>query len=107
MLAGLVMTKIMHTADSLSLINVVEASLRKYLENQLEIIQGNELVFKEMKFCEPLVNTVVGLNSRLESLIKAALDMVSANNVKSFLSVLVTLFRKFFGFCFGATKAVM
>nr|GEW20582.1 MAG2-interacting protein 2 [Tanacetum cinerariifolium] len=82
MLAGLVVTKIMHTANSLGLINVAEASLRKYLENQLEIIQGDESIFKEMKFCEPLVNTVAGLNSRLESLIKAALDIVSPNNVK-------------------------
>ncbi|PIN16554.1 putative protein (Neuroblastoma-amplified protein) [Handroanthus impetiginosus] len=38
-LAGLLVTKLMHTNASLSLVNIAEASLRKYLEKQLQELQ--------------------------------------------------------------------
>ncbi|KAD4584211.1 hypothetical protein E3N88_21812 [Mikania micrantha] len=82
MLAGLVVTKIMHTSPSFGLINVAEASLRKYLENQLEGIRGNDFKFEETAFCEPLVNTVVRLSGGLEKLINSALVILSPNDVK-------------------------
>ncbi|KAJ9546225.1 hypothetical protein OSB04_025932 [Centaurea solstitialis] len=81
-LAGLVVTKIMHTTASLGLINVAEASLRKYLEKQLDILQADELKLEEMKFCESIVNTVARLSSRSESLIKSALGLLSPTDVK-------------------------
>lgn len=81
-LAGLVVTKIMHTTASLGLINVAEASLRKYLEKQLKVLQAGDLKFEEMKFCESIVNTVAGLSSRLESSMKSAVALLSPNDVK-------------------------
>ncbi|XP_076915022.1 MAG2-interacting protein 2-like [Bidens hawaiensis] len=82
MLAGLVVTKMMHTSISLGLVNVAEASLRKYLQNQIEVIRGNRFKVEEMRFCEPLVNTVVGLSGRVESSINSALVILPSNDVK-------------------------
>ncbi|KAM0071082.1 putative transcription factor WD40-like family [Helianthus debilis subsp. tardiflorus] len=82
MLAGLVVTKLMHTSVSLGLINVAEASLRKYLENQLEVIRVGGYNFEEMSFCEPLVNTVVRLSGGVENSINSALVLLSPDNVK-------------------------
>ncbi|XP_071709835.1 MAG2-interacting protein 2 [Rutidosis leptorrhynchoides] len=82
MLAGLVVMKMMHTNVSLGLINVAEASLRKYLANQLEVLQGTDFKFEEMKFCEVLVNTVGGLSSKVENSIKSSLGMLSTNDGK-------------------------
>ncbi|KAI3756951.1 hypothetical protein L6452_04483 [Arctium lappa] len=81
-LAGLVVTKIMHTTASLGLINVADASLRKYLEKQLNVLQADDFKFEEMKFCESIVNTVAGLSSRLESLMKSAIALLSPNDSK-------------------------
>lgn len=73
MLAGLVVTKIMHTNASLGLINVAEDSLRKYLENQLQVLSLTGFEFD----CEPLVNTVAELSGKLENLIKSAVELLS------------------------------
>lgn len=72
-LAGFLVVKFMHTNASFSLINVAEASLRWYLEKQLEALPANTSNLKEMS----LVNTVVGLRSKLENLILSALQLLA------------------------------
>ncbi|KAL7183536.1 hypothetical protein ACSBR2_025854 [Camellia fascicularis] len=78
-LAGFLVTKFMHTNASLSLINVTEASLRKYLERQIQVLQDDELMHRDLGFAEPLVNTVKQMRSRLESLIQSALSSLTTN----------------------------
>ncbi|CAK9146528.1 unnamed protein product [Ilex paraguariensis] len=79
-LAGFLVTKYMHTNASLSLINVAEASLRRYLESQLKVLQGDEFSREDMNFCEPLVNTVSSLRERLVNLIPSVLSLLSTND---------------------------
>jgi hypothetical protein len=55
-LAGFIVTKFMHTSESLSLINVAASSLNRYLERQLHLLQANEFHI-EME-CKTLRNTV-------------------------------------------------
>ncbi|XP_028099508.1 MAG2-interacting protein 2 [Camellia sinensis] len=78
-LAGFLVTKFMHTNASLSLINVAEASLRKYLERQIQVLQDDELMHQDLGFAEPLVNTVTQMRSGLESLIQSALSSLTTN----------------------------
>lgn len=79
-LAGILVTKFMHTNASLSLINVAEASLRKYLEmQQLQVLQDDASASADRDFCEPLANTVAQLKGRLGNLIQTALSMISTN----------------------------
>lgn len=79
-LAGILVSKFMHTNASLSLINVAEASLRKYLEmQQLQVVEDDAFTSADMDFCEPLANTVAQLNGRLGNLIQTALSLISTN----------------------------
>lgn len=79
-LAGILVTKFMHTNASLSLINVAEASLRKYLEmQQLQVLEDDAFTSAYMDFCEPLANTVAQLKHRLGNLIQTALSLISTN----------------------------
>lgn len=77
-LAGILVTKFMHTNASLSLINVAEASLRKYLQ-QLQVLEDDAFTSMNMDFCEPLANTVAQLKHRLGNLIQTALSLISTN----------------------------
>lgn len=72
-LAGFLVTKFMHTNASLSLINIAEATLRKYLETQLQFLQNGEHAAQELNFGEPLVNTISVLRDRMENLLQSAL----------------------------------
>ncbi|XP_057462570.1 MAG2-interacting protein 2-like isoform X2 [Actinidia eriantha] len=76
-LAGLLVTKFMHTNPSLSLINIAEASLRRFLERQLRAIQGDEATNQDANFGEPLVNSISQLRSRFPNLIQSALLSLS------------------------------
>lgn len=78
-LAGILVTKFMHTNASLGLINVAEASLRRYLERQLQVLQDDAFTSEDMDFCEPLVNTVACLRGRLEKHIHTSLSLLSTN----------------------------
>ncbi|KAI3457970.1 hypothetical protein Pfo_014633 [Paulownia fortunei] len=74
-LAGFLVTRFMHTNASLSLINIAEASLRKYLERQFQELQERES-WENMSFCEPLLNTVTNLRGKLGNLIQSALSLL-------------------------------
>ncbi|KAI5405491.1 MAG2-interacting protein 2 isoform X1 [Lathyrus oleraceus] len=76
-LAGFIVTKFMHTSESLSLINIANASLNRYLERQLHMLQTNEF-HVEME-CKTLRNTVSRLRGRLSNLIQSTLPLLSAN----------------------------
>ncbi|XP_050231245.1 MAG2-interacting protein 2 isoform X2 [Mercurialis annua] len=78
-LAGFLVTKFMHTNASLSLINIAEASLTRYLEMQLQAVQHDEFGVDEVSSCELLRNTVSRLISKLGNDIGAALSLLSAN----------------------------
>ncbi|KAJ7965299.1 MAG2-interacting protein 2 [Quillaja saponaria] len=76
-LAGFLVTKFMHTNASLSLINIAEASLTKYLEGQLNMLQSNEVSVE--KTCITLKNAIGSLRSKMNNLIQSALALLSAN----------------------------
>jgi hypothetical protein len=69
--AGLLVTKLMHTNASLSLLSVAESSLRKYLETQQ--LQAEQ----ELDSC--LVNTISNLRQRSQHLFRSALTSLSAS----------------------------
>ncbi|KAL3630728.1 hypothetical protein CASFOL_023712 [Castilleja foliolosa] len=77
-LAGFLVTKFMHTNASLSLINIAEASLRKYLEGHFWESQGSGS-WENMVFCEPLLNTVTNLRGKLGDSIQSALALLSTD----------------------------
>ncbi|KAH9716688.1 MAG2-interacting protein 2 [Citrus sinensis] len=77
-LAGFLITKFMHTNASLSLINIAEASLNRYLEKQLQQLQHEE-AFLDESCSETLKNTVSRLRSKMGNLIESALSFLSRN----------------------------
>ncbi|KAL0304447.1 UNVERIFIED_CONTAM: MAG2-interacting protein 2 [Sesamum radiatum] len=77
-LAGFLVTRFMHTNASLSLINISEPSLRKYLEIQFQELQERQ-PWENMSFCEPLLNTVTNLRDKLGNLIQSALSLIPAD----------------------------
>ncbi|MED6165743.1 hypothetical protein PIB30_102472 [Stylosanthes scabra] len=74
-LAAFLVTKFMHTNESLSLINIAEASLVWYLERQLHLLQMNEVPVE--KTCITLKNTVGSLRGKMSSLIQSTLSLLS------------------------------
>ncbi|XVE58313.1 hypothetical protein DITRI_Ditri04bG0160200 [Diplodiscus trichospermus] len=79
-LAGFLVTKFMHTNASLALINVAEASLRRYLERQLHLLEHDKFAPEEMSCFEPLKNTVSSLRGKLENLLQSALPLLPRND---------------------------
>ncbi|CAJ1974435.1 unnamed protein product [Sphenostylis stenocarpa] len=77
-LAGFLVTKFMHSNESLSLINIAGASLNRYLEMQLHMLQVNE--FPVEKTCKTLKNTVGRLRGKLSSFIQSILPSLSASS---------------------------
>ncbi|CAN7101395.1 unnamed protein product [Brassica rapa subsp. narinosa] len=74
-LAGFLVTKFMHSNPSLSLINVAEASLRRYLEKQVESLEDS---FGETTEVETLKNTVSSLRVDSKEVIRSALTSLSS-----------------------------
>ncbi|KAM7274316.1 hypothetical protein ACFE04_028980 [Oxalis oulophora] len=79
-LAGFVLTKFMHTNASLSLINVSEASLVRYLQKSLDGLELDKFSLEDMRCCEPLNGTISKLKSRLGNVLHSALSIVSGNS---------------------------
>lgn len=75
-LGGFFVTKFMHTNASLSLINVAEASLRRFLERQLHTLQQDECDPEEMSSCKMLKNTVSSLREKLANSIQSAMALL-------------------------------
>ncbi|XP_015572661.2 MAG2-interacting protein 2 isoform X1 [Ricinus communis] len=78
-LAGFLVTKFMHTNASLSLVNVAEASLARYLERQLHALQHDEFAVDDISSCKLLKNTVSKLRGKLGTGIQSALALLPAN----------------------------
>ncbi|CAI0397502.1 unnamed protein product [Linum tenue] len=72
-LAGFLVTKFMHTNTSISVIDLAEASLRRYLEGQHRALVEKELGPDELSSCGILKNTVVGLRDKLVDSIPSVL----------------------------------
>lgn len=79
LLAGLIVTKFMHTNASLSLVNIAESSLTRFLERQLHVLQNDKLVLDELSSHQALKNTVLRMTGKLETLIQSALSSLSTN----------------------------
>ncbi|XP_019090516.1 PREDICTED: MAG2-interacting protein 2-like [Camelina sativa] len=75
-LAGFLVTKFMHSNPSLSLINVAEASLRRYLEKQLESLEHLDDSADNSEL-ETLKNTISSLRGTLKEVIRPALVSLS------------------------------
>nr|GME01477.1 MAG2-interacting protein 2 [Ipomoea batatas] len=75
-LAGLLVTKFMHTNASVSLLNIAGASLRKYLETQIQILPGIESSLDNTHSSELLVNTLSSLKGKLGSLMQSSLSVL-------------------------------
>ncbi|KAJ4841236.1 hypothetical protein Tsubulata_022373 [Turnera subulata] len=79
-LAGFVVTKYMHTNPSLSLINITEATLSKFLERQLHAIQHGGSSLGESSSPQVFMNTVSRLTDKLGTLVQSALTLVSSKS---------------------------
>lgn len=75
-LAAFLVTRFMHTNASLSLINIADASLSRYLERHFQFLQANE--FPVEKTCNTLKNTVSSLRGKLNNLIQSTLSLLSS-----------------------------
>ncbi|GAB2249708.1 hypothetical protein Droror1_Dr00013067 [Drosera rotundifolia] len=73
-LAGFLVTKFMHTNAALSLINIAEASLSKFLKMQHQALQGETTSIEELKASKVLGNTVSSLMTRSRNLLQSALS---------------------------------
>ncbi|CAN0922646.1 MAG2-interacting protein 2 [Linum grandiflorum] len=74
-LAGFLVTKFMHTNESLSVINVAEASLRSYLEGQHRGLQKEEqLAPEDLSCCGTLKNTMCRLRDKLAELVPSVIS---------------------------------
>ncbi|WRX17057.1 Sec39 domain - like 1 [Theobroma cacao] len=78
-LAGFLVTKFMHTNVSLGLINIAEASLRRYLARQLHVLEHNKFAPEEMGSCETLKYTVSSLRGKLGNSLQSALSLLPRN----------------------------
>ena len=77
LLAGFLVTKFMHSNQSLSLTNIAGASLYRYLEIQMQMLLISE--FPVEKTCKTtLKNTVGRLRGKLSSFIQSILPLLSA-----------------------------
>ena len=79
LLAGLIVTKYMHTNASLSLVNIAESSLGRFLERQLRLVQHDKLALCETISHETLKNSVPSLIGKLEAVILSAFSLLSSN----------------------------
>lgn len=77
-LAGLILTKYMHINPSLSVINTAEASLRRYLEGQLELLEHEESSLSD-NLCDLLKGSVLSLRGKLGDMIRGALSTFPGN----------------------------
>ncbi|TYH98035.1 hypothetical protein ES332_A12G281900v1 [Gossypium tomentosum] len=78
-LAGFMITKFMHTNASFRLINIAEASLRRYLEGQFQVQEHNKVALDETSCYEPLKNTVSSLRDKLGNSLQSALSLLPKN----------------------------
>ncbi|XP_031381223.1 MAG2-interacting protein 2 isoform X1 [Punica granatum] len=79
-LAGLLITKYMHTNPSLSVINIAEASLRRFLEGQLySLEQDEEVALERIRSSHTLESTISSVQGKLGDLIREALPLLSSN----------------------------
>lgn len=76
LLAGFIVSQWMHTHSSLGLIDVVEASLRRYLEGQFLAtgqLPGSESADQELVPCGSLVYSLSGLRGKVGSMLQSAI----------------------------------
>ncbi|GAB2265039.1 hypothetical protein Dimus_000106 [Dionaea muscipula] len=80
-LAGFLVTKFMHTNAALSLINIAEASLSRYLKMQLQALDGDNSLVKEVKSSQMLGHAVSALKVKLKSLVHSALSSLPGGHL--------------------------
>ncbi|KAJ6797491.1 MAG2-interacting protein 2 isoform X1 [Iris pallida] len=83
LLAGFIVSQWMHTHSSLGLIDIVEASLRRYLEVQLSRTRpppnGEGVDHGELQSSGSLVHSVSRLREKVGSLLESAISALSSN----------------------------
>lgn len=82
LLAGLIVTKYMHTNASLSLVNIAESSLSRFLERQLHVLQQDKFALSEGTLHETLKNSVSSLMAKMETLLQSAISLLPSSNVR-------------------------
>ncbi|XP_010519456.1 PREDICTED: MAG2-interacting protein 2 isoform X2 [Tarenaya hassleriana] len=76
-LAGFLVTKFMHTNPSISLVNVAESSLRRYLKKQLETLERTEFSAEDTDL-KTLRNVISRLREKSKDVIQMALTSLSS-----------------------------
>lgn len=79
LLAGFLVSKFMHTNTTLSLINVAEASLRRYLEGQIRAQQNFGPELDKISASSSLLNTISRLRDKSVGLFQSALSTLPTN----------------------------
>lgn len=77
--AGLMVTKFMHTNASLCLVNIAESSLSRFLERQLDVLRHDKVDLQEASSHETLKNTISSLIGKLETQIQSILPLLSVH----------------------------
>ncbi|KAF6162273.1 hypothetical protein GIB67_008402 [Kingdonia uniflora] len=79
-LAAFFVSRVMHTNASFSLVNIAEASLSRYLQGHIHVLQKEEdPSFVKMPVYMYMGNTVSRLRNNLGSLVQSALSSISDN----------------------------
>ncbi|KAG9452632.1 hypothetical protein H6P81_005536 [Aristolochia fimbriata] len=73
LLVGFILSQFVHMHASLSLINIAEAMIQRYLEGEINVIQQNVEIGSKVVY-EPLSNTVSGLREKLRDLLQSAVS---------------------------------
>lgn len=75
-LAGFLVTKVMHTNPSLCLVNVAEAGLSRYLQSHIKLLECRHDFDVEARKPEILRKTLSNLQVKLKDLIRSALSLL-------------------------------
>lgn len=78
-LAGFIVTKFLHTNASFSLVNVTDAILRRYLQNQLRMLQGGESFVEGLTYECEFSNSIVSLRGKIANLVQSAVSLLSSS----------------------------
>lgn len=78
-LAGFIVMKFLHTNASLSLVNVTDAILRRYLQNQLQMLQEGESFEEDLTKECILSNSIASLKGKMANLVQSAVSLVSSD----------------------------
>ncbi|XP_068649778.1 MAG2-interacting protein 2 isoform X2 [Aristolochia californica] len=78
LLVGFILSQFLHMHASFSLINIAEATIKRYLEGEINVRQQSVEIGSKVVY-EPLANTVSGLSEKLGDLLQSAVSALPSS----------------------------